>query len=264
MSSPFLDMITAKTRERVARVKTPEYMVALRKRAERARSDRRPHAFRDALSEQTRTNIIAEIKRASPSKGVINAGVDVTMQARRYAGGGAAAISVLTEPDHFQGTINDLIKIRTAVERPLLRKDFIVDEFQIAEAAAAGADAILLIVAALEQDEVSRLRIFAEEQLGLDALVEVHGTDEMSRAVDAGATVIGVNNRDLQTLVVTLDTSRELAAFKPTNSILVAESGISTRAEIDELRSLGFDAFLIGETLMRSADPAATLEELGA
>jgi len=186
------------------------------------------------------------------------------MQARRYAGGGAAAISVLTEPDHFQGTINDLIKIRTVVERPLLRKDFIVDEFQIAEAAAAGADAILLIVAALEQDEVSRLRIFAEEQLGLDALVEVHGTDEMSRAVDAGATVIGVNNRDLQTLVVTLDTSRELAAFKPTNSILVAESGISTRAEIDELRSLGFDAFLIGETLMRSADPAATLEELGA
>src|SRR6478609_6702135 len=114
MSSTFLDMITAKTRERVARVKTAEYMLALGKRAEKARRDRRPHAFRDALSEQTRTNIIAEIKRASPSKGVINAGVDVTMQARRYAGGGAAAISVLTEPDHFQGTINDLIKIRTA------------------------------------------------------------------------------------------------------------------------------------------------------
>jgi len=119
-----------------------------------------------------------------------------------------------------------------------------------------------LIVAALEQDEVSRLRIFAEEQLGLDALVEVHGTDEMSRAVDAGATVIGVNNRDLQTLAVTLDTSRELAAFKVTNSILVAESGISTRAEIDELHSLGFDAFLIGEHLMAQPDPSVALRKL--
>ena len=263
MSSTFLDMITSQTRDRIARVKTPDYMRALGKRAEKIRSGRKPHAFLEALSDTGRTNIIAEIKRASPSKGVINAGVDVSMQARRYASGGAAAISVLTEPEYFQGTINDLIKIRAVVERPLLRKDFMVDEFQIAEAAAAGADAVLLIVAALEQEELARLRGFAEE-LGLDALVETHNADELKRAVDAGATVIGVNNRDLQSLNVTLDTSRELAGAKPANSIFVAESGISTRAEIDELRGFGFDAFLIGETLMRSGDPAATLEELGA
>jgi indole-3-glycerol phosphate synthase len=149
------------------------------------------------------------------------------------------------------------------VDLPLLRKDFIVDEFQILEAAAAGADAILLIVAALEQNELERLRAFAEE-LGLDALVEVHDADELARGVDAGASVIGVNNRDLQTLDVSLETSRQLAAKKPVNSIFVSESGISTRIEIDELRDLGFDAFLVGEALVRSGDPKEMLEELGA
>lgn len=264
MSSNFLQMITEKTRERIDRVRTPEYIRGFRKRAEKVRTGRKPHTFREALSETGRTNVIAEIKRASPSKGIINAGVNVAMQARRYAGGGAAAISVLTEPDHFQGTINDLMNIRAVVELPLLRKDFIVDEFQIAEAAAAGADAVLLIVAALTQDELGSLLRFAEDELGLDALVEVHDRGELGRAVDAGATVIGVNNRDLHSLQVTLDTSRELAAAKPQSSIFVAESGISTRAEIDELRGLGFDAFLIGETLMRSSDPGRSLEELGA
>lgn len=264
MSQNFLDMVTAKTRQRVAEVKTDAYMNALRRKSDKLLSSRRPHAFREALVESGRTNIIAEIKRASPSKGIINANLDAAAQARRYAGGGAAAISVLTEPDHFQGSINDLIKVRASVDRPLLRKDFIVDEFQILEAAAVGADAILLIIAALNDEELLRLRNFAETELGLDALVEVHDAAELARAVDSGASLIGVNNRNLQTLEVSLDTSRELAAAKPAGSIFVAESGISTRAEVDELRSLGFNGFLIGEALVRSGDPFAMLEELGA
>jgi indole-3-glycerol phosphate synthase len=263
VSGKFLETITATTRERIARVRTEQYAAALARNASKTRSERRPHLFREALTGPDRTNIIAEIKRASPSKGLINASLDAAAQARRYAAGGAAAISVLTEPDHFQGSIADLINVKAGVDLPLLRKDFIVDEFQILEAAAAGADAILLIVAALEQNELERLRAFADE-LGLDALVEVHDADELSRAVDAGATVIGVNNRNLQTLDVSLETSRQLAAKKPVNSNFVSESGISARAEIDELRDLGFDAFLVGEALVRSGDPKEMLEELGA
>ncbi|HTH52155.1 MAG TPA: indole-3-glycerol phosphate synthase TrpC [Pyrinomonadaceae bacterium] len=264
MSQTFLDTITTKTRGRIAAVKTPEYSRAMRRRAEKARDTARPHSFRDALNENSRANIIAEIKRASPSKGVINANIDPAVQARRYAAGGAAAISVLTEPDHFVGSICDLMNVRSAVDLPLLRKDFIVDEFQILEAAATGANAVLLIVAALSQEELASLRAFAEDELGLDALVEIHDANELDRAIDAGSTLIGVNNRDLHSLKVSLDTSRNLASRKTGGSIFVAESGLSARAEIDELRALGFDAFLIGETLMRSGDPAAILEELGA
>ena len=263
MSETFLEMITAKTRERVARVKTDDYQNALLRKAGIMRARRTANMFREALSDNGRTNIIAEIKRASPSKGIINANLDAATQARRYAGGGAAAISVLTEPDHFRGSIDDLIKVRAATDLPLLRKDFIVDEFQIAEAAAAGADAVLLIVTALSDEELSRLRFFAGS-LGLDALVEVHDHAELERAVDSGAMVIGVNNRDLHSLDVSLERSRGLAASKPADAIFVAESGLSNRSEIDELRELGFDAFLIGETLMRSGDPASVLEELGA
>jgi indole-3-glycerol phosphate synthase len=261
MSEMFLDMIVAKTRERVARVKTDAYAEALRRRSEKRTLD---GGFRAALAGTDRTNIIAEIKRASPSKGIIRASLDAAAQARRYVAGGAAAISVLTEPEYFQGSIPDLMNVRAAVEVPLLRKDFIVDEFQILEAAAAGADAILLIVAALSGQELERLRSFAEDELGLDALVEIHDAGELQRAVDAGASVIGVNNRDLRSLEISLDTSRQLAAAKPLGSVFVAESGMSSRAEIDELKGLGFDAFLIGETLMRSGDPAATLEAFGA
>jgi indole-3-glycerol phosphate synthase len=264
MTSTFLESVTAKTRERVKRVKTDKYINALRKKAEKMRVGSSRQAFRDALLGTEHTNIIAEIKRASPSKGAINLNINVTAQAKRYEAGGAAAISVLTEPDHFQGSMGDLLIARQAVDIPVLRKDFVVEEFQILEAAAAGADAVLLIVAALGIDQLISLRKLAEDELGIDALVEVHDLAELKVAIDAGADLIGVNNRNLHSLEVSLDTSRELATHKPDGAVFVAESGISSRAEIDELKALAFDAFLIGETLMKAADPIAALEELGA
>ena len=264
MSETFLEKVTAKTREKVSRVKTDQYLAALRKKADKVRQDAVPHLFKQAISRSDRNNIIAEIKRASPSKGALNLNLDVAMQAKRYEKGRAAAISVLTEPDHFEGSIGDLLNVRKNVKIPVLRKDFIVDEFQIFEAAAAGADAILLIVAALSADDLRRLRSIAEEELGLDALVEVHDEAELTLAGNSGASIIGVNNRNLHSLAVSLDVSRELAGLKPSGSLLVAESGLTSRSEIDELKAAGFDGFLIGETLMRSEDPVGKLEELGA
>jgi indole-3-glycerol phosphate synthase len=262
MNGTFLDKVVAGTRERVGRIRSDHYLNALQKRADTARRRREPHCFHKALSAANRINIIAEFKRASPSKGVINASVDAVAMARQYASAGAAAISVLTEPDHFQGSIGDLLKVRQAVEVPILRKDFIIDRYQIVEAAAAGADAVLLIVAALPDDELTALRRITEDDLGMDALVEVHDADELRRAIDIGATMIGVNNRNLQNLEVSLDVSRDLIKHKPPNTLMVGESGISTRDEIDELRGLGFDGFLIGESLMKSADPAAALRAM--
>ena len=179
-----------------------------------------------------------------------------------YEAGGAAAISVLTEPEFFKGSLDDLRAARATTQLPILRKDFIVDEIQIVEAAAAGADAILLIVAALSDAELSRFRILAEEELGLDALVEVHDPTEMRRAVECGATFIGVNNRNLRTFVTSLETSIELAALAPSGATLVSESGISSRADIQRLRQCGYRAFLIGESLMRAPDPGALLKSL--
>jgi indole-3-glycerol phosphate synthase len=262
--STFLQNVTAKARERVARVKTDQYINALRKKAEKMRNGVERRRCRDALVCTEGTNIIAEIKRASPSKGAINLNIGVAAQAKRYEAGGAAAISVLTEPDHFLGSVGDLIIVRRAVDVPVLRKDFIVDEFQILEAAAAGADAVLLIVAALGIEELTSLRKLAEDETGIEALVEVHDLAELNLAIDSGASLIGVNNRDLHSLEVSLDTSRMLAEHKPDGAVFVAESGITSRTEIDELEAMGFDAFLIGETLMKAADPIAALEELGA
>jgi indole-3-glycerol phosphate synthase len=170
----------------------------------------------------------------------------------------------LTEPDHFQGSVGDLVIVGRAVDVPVLRKDFIVDEFQILEAAAAGSDAVLLIVAALGIEELTSLRKLAEDEIGIEALVEVHDLAELNLAIDSGASLIGVNNRDLHSLEVSLDTSRSLAEHKPDGAVFVAESGITSRTEIDELEAMGFAAFLIGETLMKAADPIAALEELGA
>jgi indole-3-glycerol phosphate synthase len=264
MKGTFLETIVSTTRERVARVKTDQYLNALRKKAEKKRQGTERRRFRDALAAANGANIIAEIKRASPSKGAINLNINVAAQAARYEAGGAAAISVLTEPDHFQGTMADLLSVRQAVDVPVLRKDFILDEFQILEAAAAGADAVLLIAAALGVDELTALRRFTEDEVGIDALVEVHDLAELNSAIEAGARLIGVNNRNLHSLEVSLDTSRELAVHKPSGAVFVAESGLTSRTEIDELKTLGFDAFLIGEALMKSADPVAALEELGA
>jgi len=228
-------------------------------KAEAARSDTKFFRMSEALSRKDRINIIAEIKRASPSKGLINGGVDVLETARSYESAGAAAISVLTEEDFFQGSLNDLRDARSAVDIPLLRKDFTIDEYQIYEAAASGADAVLLIVAALTPNDIATFRATAES-LGLDAIVEVHSLEELETAVACDAKIIGVNNRDLRTFDVSLDVSKELAKVKPAGVLMIAESGISKEEEIAELRELGFDGFLVGETLMRSTDPGSILK----
>ena len=218
--------------------------------------------FREALRGRDGTAIIAEFKRASPSLGEIRGDADPRQMIALYESGGAAAISVLTEPEFFKGSLDDLMAARATTRLPILRKDFIVDEIQIIEAAAAGADAILLIVAALSDEELSRFRTLAEEELGLDALVEVHDATEMQRAIQCGATLIGVNNRNLRTFATSLETSVELAALAPPGATLVSESGISSRADIERLQQCDYRGFLIGESLMRAADPVALLESL--
>ncbi len=262
MSEIFLDKVMSKTRDLIRSSKNRVDMTHIKSRAEGVREGAIPHRFRSALQRSDRANIIAELKRASPSKGVINANIDVREVARNYESGGAAAISVLTEGEFFGGSLDDLMIAAETVEMPVLRKDFIVDEYQIYEAAAAGADAILLIVAALSEPEIEKLLHVAQNDLGMDALVEVHNSVEMEVANRIGAEIIGVNNRDLRTLDVSLDVSRRLINERPKGSLMVAESGISSRGEIDELSVLGFDAFLIGETLMRSDNVADELRSL--
>jgi indole-3-glycerol phosphate synthase len=209
--------------------------------------------------------VIAEIKKASPSKGLIRADFDPAWLARRYQEGGAAALSVLTDEPYFQGSLRNLEVASAAATLPCLRKDFTVDEYQIVEARAHRADAILLIAAALADTELKR---FAEaaHRLALDVLVEVHAADELSRVLDAlgesGAGAIGVNNRDLKSFAVRLETSLELAERIPASVVRVAESGIATADDLAQLRAAGFDAFLIGESLMRQPEPGAALAEL--
>lgn len=260
MSETFLEKIVAKTRERVERAKAIGYTDSIRQRAEDVRQSAEHGRFLTALSQKDRTNIIAEIKRASPSKGTINANIDVGRTVRSYETGGAAAISVLTEKEYFGGEIADLVVAARTVEIPILRKDFTVDVYQIYEAAAAGADAILLIVAALSPKELIEFSRVTHD-LGMDALVEVHSADEFEIANEIGAGIIGVNNRDLRSLEVSLDVSRDLIRHKPDGAVMISESGITSRDDILELRLLGFDGFLIGEALMRSGDARVTLEE---
>jgi indole-3-glycerol phosphate synthase len=262
MSQTFLEMITAKKRSEVERLRSTIDVSEVRHRALAVRDVSEAQRFRDALARKDQPNIIAEIKRASPSKGVINDEIDITQLARDYEAGGAAAISVLTEPEYFRGSLEDLRAVGNAVDLPILRKDFIVDEIQIYEAAEAGADAILLIVAALSESELSYLLKVAEDDLRMNALVEVHTLEELHIAANTGALIIGVNNRNLHSLEVSLDVSRSLVGHKSDGAIMVAESGISSAAEIHELRLLGFDGFLIGETLMKSGDPASLLCKL--
>jgi indole-3-glycerol phosphate synthase len=204
-------------------------------------------------------NIIAEFKRRSPSKGVIREGANPSEIARAYEAGGAVAMSVLTEEDYFAGSLDDLRQVKSTVNLPVLRKDFIVDEYQVYESAAAGADAILLIVAALDDERLARLRGLAEDELQMDALVEVHSSDEMKRAVACGAILIGVNNRDLRTFEVSLETSLSLAREAPSEALFISESGLNNSADLRRLYDAGYRGFLIGETLMRADDPAAAL-----
>ena len=217
--------------------------------------------FERELGAAGRVNVIAECKRRSPSKGVLAPEYDPAAIARLYELGCAAAISVLTEPTFFDGALDHLAAVRQACSLPLLRKDFIVDDYQLFEARVAGADAVLLIVAALGQADLVRLRTRAWE-LGLAALVEVHDEEELSRAVDSGARVIGVNNRDLRTLKVDLDASYRLAARVPRGVVAVSESGLQTRADLDRLAAAGYRAFLIGERFMTDPDPAGAIGEL--
>ena len=206
--------------------------------------------------------IIAEFKRKSPSAGIIRDDLSAEEVARRYERGGACAISVLTDEAHFGGSIADLRAVRSTTNVPILRKDFIIDPIQIYEAAVAGADAVLLIVAALDDAVLGDLREVAEDQLGLDALVEVHTSIELRRALNAGAKVIGVNNRNLQTFQVSLEISERVITEAPHDRIMVSESGLHTAESLQRLRERGFHGFLIGETLMRATDPEKALRDL--
>ncbi len=255
----FLDEILILKRGRVDAAKAGCDVGELRSAAISARADAPRNRLTAAVARDG-VNVIAEIKRASPSKGIINALIDVAETARAYESGGAGAISVLTEEDRFLGSLDDLKTAKSAVEIPIIRKDFVFDEFQIYEAAAAGADAILLIVAMLDNARLKSLYDLADGELGLDALVEVHTLEELERAAEIAPRLVGVNNRDLRTFGVSLDVSRELINRRPANSLMIAESGLSTRDEIEELRGLGFNGFLIGESLMRSADAGSMLK----
>jgi indole-3-glycerol phosphate synthase len=221
----------------------------------------RPHALRAALSAGG-INIIAEFKRHSPSKGVIRADANLSQIVNSYEAGGAVAISVLTEEDYFDGSLDDLRTVKSTVDLPVLRKDFVFDEYQVYESAAAGADAILLIVAALDDETLRQLRQVAEDELGIDALVEVHTGEEMKRAVASGATLIGVNNRDLRTFEVSLNTSLSLAREAPSDALLISESGLRGPDDLRRLRGAGYHGFLIGETLMRADNPEQALRDL--
>ena len=220
------------------------------------------HALRKALSDDSRLNVIAEFKRASPSKGWINAEAGSTKFALLYEEGGAAAISVLTEEDKFQGSLNDLRNVRAAVDLPVLRKDFLFDEFQLYEAANVGADALLLIVAMLDDETLLRLRTITEDELMMDALVEVHNKAELERAIKCGAKIIGVNNRDLRSFNVSLDVSIALIKHAPKDILMITESGLNTREDLIMLREHGFNGFLIGESLMRSDDVKKELRKM--
>jgi indole-3-glycerol phosphate synthase len=228
------------------------------RQAEQSRAHRRD--FRRALAAPAPA-IIAEIKKASPSKGLLARDFDPVRLAREYAAGGAAALSVLTDEAFFQGSLADLAAARGVCGLPVLRKDFTLDENHVTEAAAGGADAILLIAAILEAREIRTLSGLAAGY-GMAALVEVHDERDLAKALDAGAEIVGVNNRDLTTFDVTLETSLGLAPRIPPGVLKVSESGISSARDIERLRVAGYQAFLVGEYLMKSADPVAALRAL--
>lgn len=206
-------------------------------------------------------SVIAEIKRRSPSAGPLAPGLDPVGHSRAYVSGGAAAISVLTEPEFFDGTLDDLVAVRDSVDVPILRKDFILDPVQVHEARAVGADALLLIVAVLDDARLERLKD-ETEALAMTALVEVHTSEEAKRAAAVGASVIGVNNRDLGTFITDLSTAEVIASDIPVDAVTVAESGVSDAGGAQRMRSAGFDAILVGEALVRSDDPSALLGSL--
>ena len=254
-----LDKIVAATRRRVAEAKRSADFHELTQQAER----HVPRGFRRALIEKSRDGvaIIAELKKASPSKGLIRAEFRAGELARELAGAGAAALSLLTDEEFFQGSLRNLREASAAVVVPCLRKDFIVDEFQLVEARANSADAVLLIVTALSHAELTALLRGAREH-ALDVLCEVHDGKELQWALDAGCDLIGVNARDLRTFKVDWETGFELAEKFPPGVVRVAESGIRSSQDIARLRAVGYEAFLVGESLMRAVSPGDALREL--
>lgn len=259
-----LETIVAATRRRVASSREQVPFDALAARA----GSRQPRgaAFERALTGEgaigaTRFRAIAECKRRSPSRGVLRADYDPVAIARAYEAAGAVAVSVITEPAFFDGALAHLSAVRDAVTLPVLRKDFIVDEYQLWEARAAGADAVLLIVSALDDRQLAGL-LERAEALGLAVLVEAHDSEELARAQGAGARIIGVNSRDLRTLSVNLDTAAALAAAIADDCVAVAESGLRSIDDVRRLAEAGYDAFLIGERCMIAPDPGLALAEL--
>ena len=257
--SAFLDKIVAATRARLAESKRIADLCALERQAEL----HIPRGFRHALADRSKDGIavIAELKKASPSKGLIRADFHPAELARELADAGATALSVLTDEEFFQGSLDNLRKASAAVKIPCLRKDFMVDEFQLLEARANSADAVLLIVAALSPEELARLAAAARTR-GLDVLCEVHDSDELQRALDAGFDLIGVNARDLRTFKVDMENALALAEKIPPGIVRVAESGIHSFEDVARLRAAGYDAFLVGEFLMRADSPGDALREL--
>jgi indole-3-glycerol phosphate synthase/phosphoribosylanthranilate isomerase len=256
----FLSEIIAVKRQRLAAAKARVSLDAVRELARHRPGGNGSHLLSEALQSYTGMNVIAEFKRRSPSKGKINAGAAPAAMAAIYESAGAAAISVLTEEDYFDGSLEDLRQVREITQIPILRKDFIFDEYQVYESAAAGADALLLIVAALDDETLKRLREITEDELGMDALVEVHNQAELDRALKCGARLVGVNNRDLHSFTTSTDTSYMLARAANHRAILVSESGL-TPEEARKLRLVGYQGFLVGETLMRASNPGAKLRE---
>jgi indole-3-glycerol phosphate synthase len=252
-----LDGIVARSRERVEQRKNAFPLERLQASPEAAT----PRGFAKALARPAAVNVIAEFKRRSPSRGIIREDLEPADAARAYERGGAAALSVLTEEDHFGGSLQDLRAARAATALPALRKDFVVDPYQVWEARAAAADAVLLIVAALDDRTLATL-LAAAKETGLDVLVEVHDRAELERALRHDVRMVGVNNRDLRTMAVRLETSLDLASAIPDDVVAVAESGLRTPEDLRRLRDAGFDAFLIGEHLMQAPDPGGALQAL--
>jgi indole-3-glycerol phosphate synthase len=259
--SDVLDRILARKREELAerRVRMPEAALI-----EQARTLAPPRGFARALRQRNAAGeaaVIAEVKKASPSKGVLRADFRPADIARSYAAHGAACLSVLTDRDFFQGHEDYLVAARAACNLPVLRKDFTIDAYQVHEARALGADAVLLIVAALDDARLRDLHDLAHS-LGMDVLVEVHDQTELDRALATPAELIGINNRNLRTFDVSLETTRALAPHVPAERLVVTESGIASPADVRGLRASGIHAFLVGETFMRADDPGAALRAL--
>ncbi|MGE0028233.1 MAG: indole-3-glycerol phosphate synthase TrpC [Thermoleophilia bacterium] len=253
----FLETVVERTRSEVEARRRLVSEAELRSRLGPARRGR---PFSEALVDEG-ISLIAEMKRSSPSRGPIRPEATVTDVVSAYQRAGASAVSVLTEPNWFGGSLDDLVEARAACDLPLLRKDFVVDQYQLLEARVAGADAVLLIVAALERGRIEEL-MGAASDLGLDALIEVHDEKEVETAMEAGAELIGINNRDLHSLEVDLETTFELLADVPAGTVVVAESGITLNEDVERLERAGVDAILVGEALMRADDPVRAVREL--